>query len=197
MKHTSHPPTRRTAPARTGEVCPLAPTAIDALAVLLQDIQAAIPNQGHPPLAAALDACIARIIHLLLAVMARFAVGQPLAVVPTPAPHPATTAGNPSPAPAATAHASAVSHPSRDRNAKPRHTPPTPTRTGSVSRRVIPTAPNRPRPDTFNAVIARCLTGHPRRRAASSRAPPDGRPGCAPIAPPRRTAKTLRNQNKY
>ena len=91
MKCASHHPRRHAAPARTGQVCLPVPPAADGLAALLRDIQSTIPSQDSTALAAAIHAGIARILRLLLAILARLAAGQPLAVAPPSARPPAST----------------------------------------------------------------------------------------------------------
>ena len=159
MAHPS--PARRAALARPGAMCPLAPTAPESLTALLRDIQATLPDQSSTGFAAALNAAIARIIHLLLAMFARLATGHPRAVE-TPAAA-ATTAANPSSAP----RPRAISRPNRTRTATP--APATPPSHGRTPR---PLTRPKPHPPCRDPVATRDRPGHPRRRAAPSRAPP-------------------------
>ena len=97
-------PARQAALAGTGETCPLAPTAAESLAAVLRDIQATLPDEASTGFAAALNAAIARILGLLIAMLARLATGQPLAPAATPRP--------PSPLRTVTPRTHAISRPS-------------------------------------------------------------------------------------
>ena len=184
MENTSHPANRASPAARRGEVRPPAPDHFDGLSALLRDMQAGLPQQNRAPVAAAIDAGIARILHLLLALLTRFAAGQTLPAPARPAPaHPApdraTAEAKPSISVAAPlAIPRRKPHP-RHPNPQNRHA-----RTAPAGRLCRPrrSAASRRRPAAKRADATQRPAGQPHGRAASSSAPPDAGPNCPQTA---------------
>ena len=179
MENTSHPANRASPAARRGEVRPPAPDHFDGLSALLRDMQAGLPQQNRAPVAAALHAGIARILHLLLAPLARFAAGQTLPAPARPAPDRATPQAKPSIFVAAPlAIPRRKPHP-RHPNPQNRHARTAP---AGRLRRPRPSAASRRRPAAKRADATQRPAGQPHGRAASSPAPPDAGPNCPQTA---------------
>ena len=172
MKNTSHPANRASPAARRGEVRPPAPDHFDGLSALLRDMQAGLPQQNCAPVAAAIHAGIARILHLLLALLARLAAGQTLPAPGRPVLDRATPQAKPS---------VSVAAPLAITQRKPHPHHPNPqighVRTAPASRqcRSRPSAASRRRPAANRTDPTQRPAGRPHGRAASSRAPPDAR----------------------